>query len=206
MIEYTEAELNEAPKTSNTDNLAVAEDANVDEAVTSEAKTSNNTEIYLKEERKKQAYKETMNIDIEKLTHSKIKTKYIQLKGGKYTKLQNQSFFKKSDIFPDDYIKKYKDDANEAKSKFQDQSERSQHWFDFDFDWIEVNFSTSEPYLYKKKFQSHDDTQHTNTFKFFQVPIGNSKCVEIFNFHNDAPILKYCQKSFISYCFSILAS
>ena len=34
---------------------------------------------------------------------------------------------------------------NEAKFKFQGQSARSQHWFDLDFDWIEVYFSTSEP-------------------------------------------------------------
>ena len=60
---------------------------------------------------------------------------------------------------------------NEAKFKFQGQSARSQRWFDLDFDWIEVNFSTREPDFYKKFFQSHDDTQDTNTFKCFQVPI-----------------------------------
>ena len=44
-----EAELTEAPKhTSNTDNLAVNEEANVDEAVTAEAKASNDIEIDLK--------------------------------------------------------------------------------------------------------------------------------------------------------------
>ena len=83
---------------------------------------------------------------------------------------------------------------NEAKFKFQGQSARSQRWFDLDFEWIEVNFSTHEPDLYKKMFQIHDDTQDTNTFKLFQVPIGNSKCVETFKCHNDSPILKYCQK------------
>ena len=51
----------------------------------------------------------------------------------------------------------------------------------------------------------HDNTKDTNTFKIFQVPIGNSKCVEIFKFHNDAPMLKYCQKSFNICCFSSLA-
>ena len=34
---------------------------------------------------------------------------------------------------------------NEAKFKFQGQYARSQRWFDLDFDWIEVKFSTSEP-------------------------------------------------------------
>ena len=47
---------------------------------------------------------------------------------------------------------------NEAKFKFQGQSARSQRWFDLDFDWIEVNFSTREPDLYKKLFQIHDNT------------------------------------------------
>ena len=63
--------------------------------------------------------------------------------------------------------------ANEAKFKFQGLSERSQRWFDLDFDWIKVNFSTCEPDFYKKCFQNHDDTQDTNTLKIFQVPIGN---------------------------------
>ena len=34
---------------------------------------------------------------------------------------------------------------NEAKFKFQDQSARTQRWFDIDFGWIGVNFSTREP-------------------------------------------------------------
>ena len=67
---------------------------------------------------------------------------------------------------------------NEAKFKFQGQSERSRRCFDIDFDWIEVNFSTRETDFYKKLFQSHDETQDTNTYKIFQVPIGNAKCVE----------------------------
>ena len=36
-----------------------------------------------------------------------------------------------------------------AKFKFQGQSARSQRWFDIDFYWIEVDFSTREPDLYK---------------------------------------------------------
>ena len=67
---------------------------------------------------------------------------------------------------------------NEAKFKFQGQLARSQRWFDLDFDCIEVDFITREPGLCKKIFQSHDYTQDTNTFKFFQVPIVNAKCVE----------------------------
>ena len=44
--------------------MAVAEEANVDKAVTAEAKASNDTEIDIKEEQKTQAYKETMKNDI----------------------------------------------------------------------------------------------------------------------------------------------
>ena len=60
---------------------------------------------------------------------------------------------------------------NEAQFKFQGQYAISQRWFDLDIDWIEVNFSTREPDFYKKLFQSHDNTQDINTFRFFQVPI-----------------------------------
>ena len=95
---------------------------------------------------------------------------------------------------------------NEAKFKFQGKSARSQRWFDLELDWIEVNFSTCDPGFYKKIFQSHDNTQDINTFRLFQVPIGNAKCVESFKFQNDAPILKYCQKSLNSCCLSSLAS
>ena len=68
MIEDMEAGLTGAlKKTSNTDTSAVAEEANVDEAVTAEAKASNNMEIDLKEQQKTQAYKETINIYIENI-------------------------------------------------------------------------------------------------------------------------------------------
>ena len=83
---------------------------------------------------------------------------------------------------------------NEAKFKFRGQSIRPHNWFDLYFDWVEVNISTREPGFYKKFFHSHDNIQDTNICTFFQFPIVNSKCVENFKFHNDAPILNYCQK------------
>ena len=58
----------------------------------------------------------------------------------------------------------------------------------------------------KKLSQSNEDTQDNNTFKTFQVTIGNAKCVESFHFQNDDPILKFCQKILNSCCFSSLAS
>ena len=86
------------------------------------------------------------------------------------------------------------------------QSAISRHWFDLDFGWVEVNFITCEPGFYKKTFQRHDNTQDTNTFKIFQVPIGNSKCMKKFKFHNDSPMLNYSRKSLNSCCLSSLAS
>ena len=77
---------------------------------------------------------------------------------------------------------------------------------DLDLYWIEVNCITHEPDFYRKIFQSHYNTQDANIFKIFQVPLGNSKCVESFKFHSDAPMLKYRQKLLNICCFSSLAS
>ena len=60
---------------------------------------------------------------------------------------------------------------NEAEFKFQGQLERSQIWFDLDLDWIGINFSTPGPDFYKKRFQSHDDTQDNNKFKIFKFQL-----------------------------------
>ena len=65
----------------------MAEETNVDEAVTAESKTRNYTEIYLKEEGNTQAYKDTIKIDIENINTFKKRKNYIQLNGGQYTKL-----------------------------------------------------------------------------------------------------------------------
>ena len=72
------------------------------------------------------------------------------------------------------------DNKNEAKFKFQGQSAISQRLFDVDFVWIEVNFCTRELDLYEKLIQRHGNTRDKNSFQFFQVPTGNSKCVEKF--------------------------
>ena len=58
----------------------------------------------------------------------------------------------------------------------------------------------------KKLFQNHENEQETDTFRTFQVPIGNAKVVKSFVFHKDAPILSYRKKSLNSCCFSSLAS
>ena len=48
------------------------------------------------------------------LTQSKRETKYIQLNGGKYTKLYNHNFWRKLTSFLGVFIKKCNDNANEA--------------------------------------------------------------------------------------------
>ena len=65
MIEDLGAELTGAIKeTSNTDNLAVVGEANVDEAITAESKASNDMENDLKDEQNTKYYEEQMNIGI----------------------------------------------------------------------------------------------------------------------------------------------
>ena len=78
---------------------------------------------------------------------------------------------------------------NESKFKFQGQSARSQLWFDLYLYWVDISFSTHEPDFYKKLFKNHDNEQETDTFRIFQVSIGNAKVVKSFVFHKDAPIL-----------------
>ena len=71
-------ELNGALKeTSNTDNLAVAEEANVDEAITADSKARNEMENDLNDEQNTKSYEEQINIDIENIkTIEKRKTLY----------------------------------------------------------------------------------------------------------------------------------
>ena len=57
---------------------------------------------------------------------------------------------------------------NEAKFEFQGLSSISQRWFDLDFDWTEVNFSTRVPDFYKKISKSmtiHKIQIHLKDFK-----------------------------------------
>ena len=103
MIEDMKAKLTESPKqTSNTDNYTVSEEENVDEAFTAEAKDRNDIEIDLKEEQKTQAYKQTIDIDIENInTFEKINKLYTN-QWRKIYKIIEPDFKKKSDIFPDE--------------------------------------------------------------------------------------------------------
>ena len=62
---------------------------------------------------------------------------------------------------------------NESTFKLQGKYSRLQHWFDIGIDWFGENFSTREPYFYRKIYQRNDKKQDTNTFKMFEFPIGN---------------------------------
>ena len=68
MIGDLEAEPTGASKEgSNTDNLAVAEEANIDEALTAEAKAGNEMENDLKDEQNTKSYEDNINIYIESI-------------------------------------------------------------------------------------------------------------------------------------------
>ena len=68
MIEDLEADLTGSPIDDlNTDDSAVAEEANPDESITAVAMASNEMEIDLKKGLNTEAYKETMNIEIENI-------------------------------------------------------------------------------------------------------------------------------------------
>ena len=62
---------------SKTDNLAITGESDVYESIP----------IHLQKERKHTSMYETMKIDIEKISTFERETNYIQLNGGKYTKL-----------------------------------------------------------------------------------------------------------------------
>ena len=64
----------------------VTEEANFYEAINAESKASKEMEIFLKITQDTSIFKK-MNIDIEKITHLKIEKKFIQLNGGRSTKL-----------------------------------------------------------------------------------------------------------------------
>ena len=92
----------------------MAEEANIYEAVNAEAKASNDMDIYIKGERKIHSYKETIDIDIENInTSEKINQGYITQCRKIYDIIEPE-FLKKTDTFPDDFIKKCKDNENET--------------------------------------------------------------------------------------------
>ena len=105
MNEEMEAELTESSEIdSKNNNLAVTEEANVDEAIP----------IYLKKERNKQAYRKTMDIDINKINTFEKKNKVNTIKLRPIYEVIDEAYFINSKIFSDDFLQQCKDNANDA--------------------------------------------------------------------------------------------
>ena len=102
MNEKMETELTETD--SKTDNLAVSEDANVDEAIP----------IDIRKEQSTEAYKETMSKDINKIDTYETRTKVNTTKWRPIYEVIDKVYIKDSKIFSDDFIKKCMDNSNEA--------------------------------------------------------------------------------------------
>ena len=115
MIEYLETELTRAPKKLQILTMRIQlKRKNVDESTTAEAKATNKTENYHKEEQTTETCKEKMNIDIENIhTIEKRHKVYTQLWRDIYEVIQ-QNVLEKTDIFPEDFMKKCKNIANQA--------------------------------------------------------------------------------------------
>ena len=75
----------------------MAKEANVVEAITTEAKARNKMENYLKYENNN--YEEKMNIDKENIHTIETRKKKIQNNGGKSTKLYNQFYLRQITSF-----------------------------------------------------------------------------------------------------------
>ena len=88
------------------------EDANVDEAITVEAKASNKMENDLRDERNIKAYEDKMNTDIKNINTTKNKNKVYTKQFRTIYEVIQPYIFKETDIFLDDFIKKCKYNAN----------------------------------------------------------------------------------------------
>ena len=103
MIEDLDYKLTGSPKeTLNTDNFAVAEKENVDEAITEDSKARNEMENDLKDEQNTKSYVENMNIDIENIN-------IIENRINVHTKqwrIIHEAIQKETDIFLDGFLKR----------------------------------------------------------------------------------------------------
>ena len=68
-----------------------------------------------------------------------------------------------------------KEKENTKKYNFQGKYARSIRWFDLDYEWLEENFRTCEPYFYKRLYQKYTRGHETKKYSLFVVPIGNSE-------------------------------
>ena len=61
-----------------------------------------------------------------------------------------------------------------------------------------------EPDFYRKMYQNKFRGDDTKIFQIFGVPIGNAKITRKVQFHPEAPVIKYHQKTYNGCCLSIL--
>ena len=97
-----EAELTEMD--SRTENLAVTEESNVDEAIP----------IDIRKEQGTESYKETMSKDIDNIDTYETRTKVNTTKCRPIYEVIDEVYIIGSKIFSDDFIKEYMDNSNEA--------------------------------------------------------------------------------------------
>ena len=77
------------------------------------------------------------------------------------------------------------------KNLFQEQSARSKHSFDIDFEWVEEDFSTREPQFNKRLFQRNIQGQSVTKYPTFPVPIVNAKETGEIEYGLKDPQVKY---------------
>ena len=86
------------------DNLAVSEDASVDEAVP----------IGIRKERNTKAYKDTMRQDIKNIDTYETRTKVITKKWRTIYEVIYEAYIEESKLFPDYFIRDCKNNSNKA--------------------------------------------------------------------------------------------
>ena len=100
-----EAELTESSEMdSKIDHLAVTEEASVDEAIP----------IYIKKEQNTQAYKDTMDIGIDKICTSEKRNKTNTIKWRPIYEVIDEAYFIGSKMFSYAFMQQCKDNANVA--------------------------------------------------------------------------------------------
>ena len=142
--------------------------------------------INLRKERSTLSYKETMNMDVENVNTFETRKKVNTIKWRPIFEVIYEAYFKGSKRFSDDFMKECKDNSNE--------------YIDIPLEVKDnIKRMAMEQGLYAQVVMLRQ-----KDLKF--VATGKIKNEAKFKFHNDDPILKYCQKSLNSCCLSSLAS
>ena len=84
--------------------MAITEEADVNEAIP----------MYLKKKQETKAYKETMDINIDKINTYETRNKSNTIKWRPIYKVIEEAYFKESENFPNDFMQQCKDNTNQA--------------------------------------------------------------------------------------------